>query len=194
MRLFAALRDIAGDRELDVSGDTALEIVEALTEKFGARFGDIAGAGSVSPDCRTSAATPTIVSQCSFGSTPSNQMRWPMGSRSVQYRRAIVSLIITAPGARPAIPSGITAEGMDQAALVNCVGGAFYPGIEAGWLSRNPGVYSEPFRIKRGGTSVDSHPGVLSFQDPMKTGNQIRLARRGFSQLFRIPDGIQFSF
>ena len=47
MRLFAALRDIAGDRELDVSGDTALEIVEALTEKFGARFGDIAGAGSV---------------------------------------------------------------------------------------------------------------------------------------------------
>ena len=43
--------------------------------------------------------------------------------------------------------------------------------------------------IKRGGQSVDSHPGVLSFQDPMKTGNQIRLARRGFSQLFRIPDG-----
>jgi diacylglycerol kinase family enzyme/molybdopterin converting factor small subunit len=47
VRLFAALRDIAGDRELDVPGDTPREIVGALTEKFGERFGAIAAAGSV---------------------------------------------------------------------------------------------------------------------------------------------------
>ena len=36
-----------------------------------------------------------------------------------------------------------TPEGLDQAALENCVGGAFYPGIEVSWLSRNPAVYSQ---------------------------------------------------
>jgi len=29
-------------------------------------------------------------------------------------------------------------RGMDRAALEACVGGAFYPGIEAGWVMRNP--------------------------------------------------------
>jgi hypothetical protein len=41
----------------------------------------------------------------------------------------------------------ITPEGLDRAALEECAGGAFYPGIEAGWILRNPGVYSEPFRL-----------------------------------------------
>ena len=50
MRLFAALRDIAGDREPDVPGETPREIVDALTEKFGERFGSIAAAGSVVVD------------------------------------------------------------------------------------------------------------------------------------------------
>ena len=50
MRLFAALRDIAGHRELDVPGDTPRQIVDALTEKFGDRFGDVAAAGSVVVD------------------------------------------------------------------------------------------------------------------------------------------------
>lgn len=37
---------------------------------------------------------------------------------------------------------------LTRASLENCVGGAFSPGIEMTWISRNPLVYSEPFRIK----------------------------------------------
>jgi hypothetical protein len=44
----------------------------------------------------------------------------------------------------------ITPEGLDRAALENCVGGAFYPGIEASWLIRKKEIFSEPFRIRRG--------------------------------------------
>jgi hypothetical protein len=36
---------------------------------------------------------------------------------------------------------------LDRAALENCVGGAFSPGIEVTWISRNPEIYAEPFRI-----------------------------------------------
>jgi len=43
---------------------------------------------------------------------------------------------------------------------------------------------------KRGGTMVGVHPGVILSWDPFKTGINIRGARRGFSQLFRISDGI----
>ncbi|MFK0732701.1 MAG: LodA/GoxA family CTQ-dependent oxidase [Gloeotrichia echinulata HAB0833] len=39
-------------------------------------------------------------------------------------------------------------EKLTRAALENCVGGAFSPGIEMTWISRNPEIYSEPFRIK----------------------------------------------
>ena len=31
--------------------------------------------------------------------------------------------------------------------LDNCVGGAFSPGIEMGWICRNPAIYAAPFRI-----------------------------------------------
>ena len=41
----------------------------------------------------------------------------------------------------------VTAEGLDRAALENCSGGPFFPGIEAAWLMRNASVYSEPFRF-----------------------------------------------
>jgi diacylglycerol kinase family enzyme/molybdopterin converting factor small subunit len=47
VRLFAALRDLAGERELDVAGATPRDIVETLTEKFGERFGAIVAAGSI---------------------------------------------------------------------------------------------------------------------------------------------------
>jgi hypothetical protein len=40
------------------------------------------------------------------------------------------------------------AYGLDRAALENCVGGAFFPGIEYGWQMRNPDIYFEPFRIQ----------------------------------------------
>lgn len=48
----------------------------------------------------------------------------------------------------PPIPrSEITPSGLDRAALESCVGGAFYPGIEAGWLMRDVYRFDEPFRL-----------------------------------------------
>ncbi|MFT3776170.1 MAG: LodA/GoxA family CTQ-dependent oxidase [Minicystis sp.] len=36
---------------------------------------------------------------------------------------------------------------LDRAVLTNCVGGGFSPGIEMTWVSRNPAIYMEPFRL-----------------------------------------------
>jgi L-Lysine epsilon oxidase N-terminal/L-lysine epsilon oxidase C-terminal domain len=47
----------------------------------------------------------------------------------------------------PAASPLITPMGLDRAALESCVGGAFYPGIEAGWMLRDTYTYSEPFRL-----------------------------------------------
>lgn len=48
----------------------------------------------------------------------------------------------------PATPSrAITPQGLDRAALEACAGGAFYPGIEGGWLLRNPSAYKSAFRL-----------------------------------------------
>ena len=43
----------------------------------------------------------------------------------------------------------ITCTGLDRAALENCIGGGFYPGIEAGWILRDPRIYlhDDPLRI-----------------------------------------------
>jgi len=54
----------------------------------------------------------------------------------------------------PAPQATITPDGLDQAALEACVGGAFFPGIEAGGLDAasrpiiDPVNYSEAFRLK----------------------------------------------
>jgi hypothetical protein len=45
------------------------------------------------------------------------------------------------------VPPAITAHGLDRAALENCIGGAFGPGIEVGWQIRNPALWAEPFRL-----------------------------------------------
>jgi hypothetical protein len=46
------------------------------------------------------------------------------------------------------VPSQVlTPGGLDRAALESCVGGAFYPGIEASWLLRDVYTFSEPFRL-----------------------------------------------
>jgi MoaD family protein len=50
VRLFAALREIAGASRLDVDGATVDDVVNALAEKFGERFAEIARAGSVVVD------------------------------------------------------------------------------------------------------------------------------------------------
>ena len=48
----------------------------------------------------------------------------------------------------------------------------------------------ETSKAIKGGKYVDSHPLVLVTMDPMKSGGQIRVARRGYSQLFRVVDGV----
>lgn len=45
------------------------------------------------------------------------------------------------PGDLPAPPATITPFGLDQASLESCVGGAFFPGIEVGWLIRKAALY-----------------------------------------------------
>jgi hypothetical protein len=47
----------------------------------------------------------------------------------------------------PKPATDITPHGLDRAALEACVGGAFYPGIEASWLLRDVYSFSEPFRL-----------------------------------------------
>ena len=46
---------------------------------------------------------------------------------------------------------GSAAEGLatiDRAVMENCVGGAFYPGIETTWIVREPRIFSAPLRIR----------------------------------------------
>ncbi|WNG49867.1 hypothetical protein F0U60_41430 [Archangium minus] len=50
----------------------------------------------------------------------------------------------------PPTPGVFTPEGLDFAALDNCAGGPFFPGIDVSWLIRHENVYAEPFRIKHG--------------------------------------------
>jgi hypothetical protein len=57
-------------------------------------------------------------------------------------------------------PSAVTPHGLDCAALENCVGGPFYPGIEVSWLIRRPELYAAAFRLKEPGFTI----GPLSFQ------------------------------
>jgi hypothetical protein len=40
------------------------------------------------------------------------------------------------------------ADALDRAALEQCVGGAFSPGIEVTWISRDTRIYAEPLRIR----------------------------------------------
>jgi hypothetical protein len=53
--------------------------------------------------------------------------------------------VLPAGQTRPPLSPGAA---LDRAALDNCVGGAFCPGIEMTWICRNPTIYSQPFRIR----------------------------------------------
>jgi MoaD family protein len=46
VRLFAALREIAGDAHVDATGHSVGEIVDALSARYGERFAQIAEVGS----------------------------------------------------------------------------------------------------------------------------------------------------
>jgi hypothetical protein len=86
-------------------------------------------------------------------------------------------------GAEPAIPSvaGVTPEGLDEAALENCVGGPFYPGIEVSWLVRVADLYEEPFRFK-----VDPRPEAEATKPPRKIG-ALTFGPGFFSQQMALP-------
>jgi hypothetical protein len=45
-------------------------------------------------------------------------------------------------------PGALSPAGLDRAALENCVGGPFFPGIEVGWLIRRPDLYTSAFRLR----------------------------------------------
>jgi MoaD family protein len=50
VRLFAALRELAGSARVEAEGETVGDIVGTLSERFGERFANVAGAGSVVVD------------------------------------------------------------------------------------------------------------------------------------------------
>jgi MoaD family protein len=50
VRLFAALRDLAGASEVDASGATAGEVLDDLCVRYGDRFAKVARAGSIVVD------------------------------------------------------------------------------------------------------------------------------------------------
>ena len=53
------------------------------------------------------------------------------------------------PGSEPAVvpKASPTPDDLDIAAVENCVGGPFYPGIEVSWIIRAKELFSEPFRL-----------------------------------------------
>jgi L-Lysine epsilon oxidase N-terminal/L-lysine epsilon oxidase C-terminal domain len=74
--------------------------------------------------------------------------QWAEGHFIDEEREAIVPLPLH-PGAGPALDRGV---------LGNALGGSFCPGAEASWIMRNPGIYSNAYRIRH---AVPT-PGVLS--------------------------------
>jgi L-lysine epsilon oxidase C-terminal domain len=51
------------------------------------------------------------------------------------------------PGSMPSPQDPITPDGLIRAALEPCVGGPFFPGIEASWKIRDVFAFAEPFRL-----------------------------------------------
>jgi molybdopterin converting factor small subunit len=50
VRLFAALRELAGGSEVDAAGSTAGEVLDDLCSRYGDRFARVARAGSIVVD------------------------------------------------------------------------------------------------------------------------------------------------
>lgn len=85
--------------------------------------------------------------------------RWQEGEFEADYAAP-------AEGGPRFVPVPLSPEGLDHAALENCVGGPFFPGIEVSWLVRKPDAYQEAFRLSRGAKvgGVDVRPGFLTQQ------------------------------
>ena len=75
------------------------------------------------------------------------------------------------PSGSAAAPQGITPHGLDKAALENCIGGPFYPGIECSWQMRNPNLFLEPFRINPAATSQYLRPDGTEEATPILPGH-----------------------
>ena len=89
----------------------------------------------------------------------------------------------------------ITPEGLTQAALENCMGGAFYPGIEANWFLRDRYKFVEPFRLD----SSQIKPGDITKQMALPWQADFRDCRKeetdeGFVAwwVFARPDEVRF--
>ena len=61
VRLFAALRDLAGGSEVDATGSTTGEVLEDLCARFGERFERVARAGSIVVDGERASADRALV-------------------------------------------------------------------------------------------------------------------------------------
>jgi hypothetical protein len=71
-------------------------------------------------------------------------------------------------GGGPPPLAGITAAGLDRAALEAAVGGAFFPGIECGWIVREPRLYVTPFDFRFRTAANDAEPSSLAPGDATK--------------------------
>src|SRR5258708_7686635 len=63
---------------------------------------------------------------------------------------------------------------LDRGALAAGLGGAFCPGAEAGWIMRNPAIYSGPYRIHLSRTVTQgelSQPADASLEDGLEPGD-----------------------
>ena len=88
-------------------------------------------------------------------------------------------------GVEPEVPDDIgvlTPQDIDRAALINCVGSPFYPGIEVSWLVRRPELYAEPFRLNVP-TKPESEVGGIS---DLQIG-ALRFGPGFFSQQMALP-------
>jgi hypothetical protein len=86
----------------------------------------------------------------------------------------------------PATANKITPDGLTRAALDGVVGGAFFPGIEAGWLFTKPEVFKTPFRIATGAV-VGSIPVVPDGPSGPPQRVDLKLGAGSFSQQMAQP-------
>src|SRR5262249_189878 len=79
-------------------------------------------------------------------------------------------------------PPAYTPHGLDRAALENMSGGAFYPGMEAGWLFAKKEVWDDerPFRI-----ALNKKVGTIPV--PGGTRRDLILEAGAFSQQMALP-------
>jgi len=87
-------------------------------------------------------------------------------------------------GRFPAPAPAITPDGLDRAALESMSGGAFYPGMEVGWLFTKKEVWAAPFRIAPG-KKIGTIP--VPVEPPGKARRDLIVEAGTFSQQMALP-------